>query len=129
MCSSFQKKKNQFPNFLNSFRKESENMHMFIKMILIDWYLNCLILSAVKKHMILIEIFENIRGLIMFLIPAYQDSIPKIFRCLGMCGTNFFGSSLGPGAFFYFLVPDPHISSYIITIEKLFEIFSQLYSV
>ncbi len=75
------KKKNQFLAFHNFSREEFENIHLFIKMILVNRCLNFLILCKVKKQMILISIFENTRGLNIFLISIFQDSIANIFRC------------------------------------------------
>ncbi len=82
VCASFFKIKNQFSGFLNFSREEFENIYLFIKMILIDWCQNFSILCKTKKHMILICIFENTRMLNMFLVSAFQDSIPKYFVIL-----------------------------------------------
>ncbi len=86
VCASFFKIKNQFLDFLNFSREEFESIHLFIKMILVDWYQNFSILCKAKKHMILICIFENTRGFNMFLVSTFQDSIPKIFRYVTIIG-------------------------------------------
>ncbi len=59
MCPLF-KIKNQFLGFLNFSREEFESIDLFIKIILIDWYLNFSILYKAKKYMkIFIKIYRR----------------------------------------------------------------------
>ncbi len=57
--SLFSKIRISFRTFFNFPREEFESIHLFIKMIFIDWYYNFLILCEAKKHMMLMYIFEK----------------------------------------------------------------------